>query len=614
MHSLDITKDESPDSPDEEALNDLRNTYIAMDDFWAHPSNLEDEDSSDEDFVPSLHLRNVGAKTDKLPEISVDEAVFDFVVAAPPVEESDSESVSDQQRVTTEEHLVGKCANITYNDNLLLLARHLKLPLKNCKHVDRLSGVPCPGVPPFQVTLKPRGTGAVLEWLCPFGHSQWKWNSQPTLKFGMQGGDFMLSTNILLSGNNYRKVALLFKFMAMGMVTESAYYRIQDAYCIEPVQEFWDNIRAEVLERMRQKDHIVVLGDGRMDSPGHCAQYCTYTTIEQDSRDILHIVTVDKRDTSRNSVIMEKECFIRTMDALLPNVKIKEVVTDAHPQITALLNPERGRYKAWGLQHSLDIWHAAKSLSKRLRKAGAVKGQNPIQDWARDIVNHFWYCSKQASTEEEFKSMWVGVMHHVRNEHFWATGCCQHEPLEEGSQDKPWMEQGSAAHRALAAIVFEKRWLNLVRKFLNFRTTSDLESFQNHILLYAAKRMSYTPFVYKTRTLLAAIDYNMHNRRVPALNKDGHKMYKKSYNKKSKNWAVYTIKEKKEYKYIPDLQKAILGRRLKSGTGLPRKTTLRPEDPRRLGLLSSAEPSPPTSELIQRRVTRGVYDLKPLEN
>lgn len=28
------------------------------------------------------------------------------------------------------------------------------------------------------------------------------------------------------------------------------------------------------------------------------------------------------------------------MDALLPNVKIKEVVTDAHPQITALLSKQ----------------------------------------------------------------------------------------------------------------------------------------------------------------------------------------------------------------------------------------------------------------------------------
>lgn len=86
----------------------------------------------------------------------------------------------------------------------------------------------------------------------------------------MQGGDFMLSTNILLSGNNYRKVALLFKFMAMGMVTESTYYRIQDAYCIEPVQDFWDNINAKVMERMRQKEHMVVLGD---------AYFCVFVNI-----------------------------------------------------------------------------------------------------------------------------------------------------------------------------------------------------------------------------------------------------------------------------------------------------------------------------------------------
>lgn len=63
----------------------------------------------------------------------------------------------------------------------------------------------------------------------------------------MQGGDFMLSTNILLSGNNYRKVAFLFNFMQMGIVAESTFFKIQDTYCIEPVDEFWQKIRADVL-------------------------------------------------------------------------------------------------------------------------------------------------------------------------------------------------------------------------------------------------------------------------------------------------------------------------------------------------------------------------------
>ncbi|XP_056109078.1 uncharacterized protein LOC130086878 [Rhinichthys klamathensis goyatoka] len=317
---------------------------------------------------------------------------------------------------------------------------------------------------------------------------------------------------------------MLFKFMNMGMVAESTFFRIQDSYCIEPVQEHWEATRAEVIDCLRLKDHVVVLGDGRMDSPGHCAQYCTYTTIEQDSRDIVHIVSVDKCETNRNFVIMERECFVRTMDALLAEIKIKEVVTDAHSQITALLNPERGKYRAWGIHHSLDIWHAAKSLSKKLRRAGSIKNQTGILVWIKDIVNHFWYCSKQAANEEHFKMMWVGVLHHVSNEHSWASGFCEHEPLEEGSENKPWIISGSAAHKALTAIVLEKRWLTQVKKFINFRTTSDLESFQNHILMYAAKCMSYTPFIYKTRTLLAAIDYNKHNRRLPARNQEGHKM------------------------------------------------------------------------------------------
>uniref|UniRef100_A0AAV2K8D6 Uncharacterized protein n=1 Tax=Knipowitschia caucasica TaxID=637954 RepID=A0AAV2K8D6_KNICA len=79
--------------------------------------------------------------------------------------------------------------------------------------------------------------------------------------------------------------------------------------------------------------------------------------------------------------------------------------------------------------------------------------------------------------------LWHGVLHHVRNEHTWATGFCEHEPLDDSSQDKPWIQQGSAAHQTLTAIVLNKRWLKNVKKYITFRTTSDLESFQNHILI-----------------------------------------------------------------------------------------------------------------------------------
>ncbi|XP_067287194.1 uncharacterized protein [Pseudorasbora parva] len=607
MQSLDVVeKEEQHDSPDEEAANDPRISFIEMDESWKDPRLCEDGDSSDEDCIPFLQLRVGGAASkvgniEQLQEISMDETVLD--AAVPNSTDDQMTDVPDHLKIEKEDDLVGKKACIAYLDNLKMLASFMQLPLKACTFSNKITGEKCTGRPPFQIEMKPRGTGLVLEWLCPFGHVLWKWNSQPLLKYGMQGGDFMLSTNILLSGNNYRKVALLFKFMELGMVEESTFFKIQDTYCIEPVDEFWQKIRADVLTRLRVKDKVVILGDGRMDSPGHCAQYCTYTTIEQESRDIVHIVSLDKRETNRNSAIMEKECFVRTMDALLPEIHISEVVTDAHPQISALLKPD-GKYKQWGLHHSLDIWHAAKNLGKKLRRAGLMKDQSEILPWIGEIVNHFWYCAKQASSVEEFKLKWHGVIHHVRNQHTWATGSCEHEPLGDGTQEKTWIEQGSSAHQALVAIVLDKHWLKNVKKFINFRTTSDLENFQNHILMYAGKRFSYKPAVYRTRTILAAIDYNCHNHRLPSRNRDGHKIYRRYYNKRSKSWSVYTMKEKKDYSYIPDLQRAIVAKRMQSGGGLPRKLTLRTDDPRHLGLLAPVQP-PPTAELVRTHVTRG---------
>jgi len=73
-------------------------------------------------------------------------------------------------------------------------------------------------------------------------------------------------------------------------------------------------------------------------SIGHSAQYCTYTTMEHDSKDIISVVTVDKRLTNLNSVVMEKHAFIQTFDQLLGELNITEIVTDAHMQISALLS------------------------------------------------------------------------------------------------------------------------------------------------------------------------------------------------------------------------------------------------------------------------------------
>ena len=48
--------------------------------------------------------------------------------------------------------------------------------------------------------------------------------------------------------------------MKMGMVAQSTFFKIQDTYCVDPIEKFWERNRADVLTRLRQKDRFVVLG------------------------------------------------------------------------------------------------------------------------------------------------------------------------------------------------------------------------------------------------------------------------------------------------------------------------------------------------------------------
>uniref|UniRef100_A0A0E9TW84 Uncharacterized protein n=1 Tax=Anguilla anguilla TaxID=7936 RepID=A0A0E9TW84_ANGAN len=62
---------------------------------------------------------------------------------------------------------------------------------------------------------------------------------------------------------------------------------------------------------------------------------------------------------------MEMEGFIETVDKFTSEIKLVEICTDAHGQIGALMNPDKGRHKDLGIHHSLDMWHGAKNLAKK---------------------------------------------------------------------------------------------------------------------------------------------------------------------------------------------------------------------------------------------------------
>ena len=61
------------------------------------------------------------------------------------------------------------------------------------------------------------------------------------------------------------------------------------------------------------------------------------------------------------------------------------------------------------------------------------------------------------------------------NSHQWNLGSgvggggCSHGPLEEGvERDKPWLEAGSPAHKALIEVVLNPRLLRTTHHYVNF--------------------------------------------------------------------------------------------------------------------------------------------------
>ena len=88
-----------------------------------------------------------------------------------------------------------------------------------------------------------------------------------------------------------------------------------------------------------KNDKIVLAGDGRCDSPGSSAKYCSYVLMDVNKNSILQMVTIDKRQVSLRSPNMEREALKQSLDQLLQGdvIAVEELVTDASNSVAKLL-------------------------------------------------------------------------------------------------------------------------------------------------------------------------------------------------------------------------------------------------------------------------------------
>ena len=124
--------------------------------------------------------------------------------------------------------------------------------------------------------------------------------------------------------------ALIFSFSVKVF-----FYDTQLKYLFPVVSEAWEAESNNQINKLISKDAVNLDGDGRCDSPGHCAKYGTYTLMDEDTGNVVAFNVVQVTEVS-SSDAMEKEGFTRCIEMLEgKGVNISRVTTDRHVSISS---------------------------------------------------------------------------------------------------------------------------------------------------------------------------------------------------------------------------------------------------------------------------------------
>ena len=97
---------------------------------------------------------------------------------------------------------------------------------------------------------------------------------------------------------------------------------------------------------------MFILGDGRMNNLGHSAQYSSYSFMENNSKRMLCIVTLEKRATDKKAPIWRRCASWRDWNSYLKKkMKVVEVVTNAHVEVASIMSKTFFSHSYWNKNH-----------------------------------------------------------------------------------------------------------------------------------------------------------------------------------------------------------------------------------------------------------------------
>ncbi|KAL5012123.1 hypothetical protein ScPMuIL_010674 [Solemya velum] len=267
-----------------------------------------------------------------------------------------------------------------------------------------------------------------------------QWYSQPFIG-GKAAGNVLVSAAILFSGSTPSKILRFLDFLKIPSISMSTFMNHQ-RYCLAPViSHVWDNFQQDYLNDVTSSGRSVILGgDGRCDTPGHCAKYGSYNMIDLDESFVIDIQLVQSNEVP-NSHHMEKEGLVRSVTFLKEHdIKIKALVTDGHKMIAKWVRENMPE-----TTHNLDVWHVSKGIKKKLLKLSVEKDCTDLQPWIRSLTNHLYWTAATSQGLENgvIMARWGSVLNHIINIHTGHSAVfvsCVHGELEGRERRKKWLK------------------------------------------------------------------------------------------------------------------------------------------------------------------------------
>ena len=282
----------------------------------------------------------------------------------------------------------------------------------------------------------------------------------------MAAGNIFLSAAILFMSNTFQRIKELMDVVNISFISHTTFNKIQKKYLFPAIHRVYTTNRQLIIDNAVEKGDIDLLGDGRFDSPGYNAKYCTYTVLDKNSGLILDF-NVSHIRIAGNSARMELDGLKQILERLEGHgLPISSLTTDRHKQVRRSMRKEKGK-----INHQLDVWHVAKNIKKKLVKLCKQKRFEELKPWIKAIINHFWWsCATCNGNAKELTGKWLSILYHITDRHRWED-CdifkkCQHKKLTKKERaSKPFLKTRSAAFTTLERVVKEKSLTNDLTKF-----------------------------------------------------------------------------------------------------------------------------------------------------